>query len=220
MRCFAIFSLLLGLSATVLGSAVPGYSQSVHRKGGTNLIYLNTPREGVLQNPRVHSNNVRSYNGKSAANPYNTDSGLPYGASAERYNDLVFVLPREAVPMIAINPWDPITDRTIDRLRRNYPWIRRTDSVRQDLIAAQNQYLRERGYVDSVRSFTSQRPQVEIPSDYLAEDFNQTKPDTVEQPRQSRTLIIRAANTEDLEIPQTLNEGSVIRVRPSADQPR
>ena len=125
---------------------------------GPSVIFLQTPREGVLQNNDPRRASVRSVTATIGGNPYDARSPLPYGAPLNEADDVVLVRPREEVPYIAINPWEPITDRTIDELERNYPWIRRTESIRNDLINARNQYLRERGYINSVRGFKNQSP--------------------------------------------------------------
>lgn len=184
---------------------------------GPRTIYLSAPREGVLLNCDPHRGSVRTYTADSGGNPFDTRSPLPYGAAPEDAGDLAIVRTREAVPYMAISPWQPITDRTINELRRNYPWIRRTGSIRQDLIMAQNQYLRERGYVSSIRGFTNQSARAEADRDSGSEPRvyappAQTEPDAEPQ------LIIRESSAEEAArmVRDRLNEESVIRVR-SAD---
>ena len=120
------------------------------------VIVLQTPRRGVLQNRSPYTTSVRGYTKDRVATPYDATSGLPHGATREAAHELIVVRPHEAVPSIAINPWEPITDRTIDELEHNFPWLRRTESIRNDLVLARNQYLREQGYTSTVRSFKNQ----------------------------------------------------------------
>jgi hypothetical protein len=157
----ALAALLAGLIPLSHSDAAAPYAGPSFLDGPYQppLILLQTPRRGVLQNAPSQYGSVRSYTNDRGGNTYDVHSPLPFGAPLDAANELVIVRPREAVPAIAISPWEPITDRTIDELERNYPWIRRTESIRQDLVIARNQYLRERGYVGTVRSFTNRAPQ-------------------------------------------------------------
>lgn len=184
---------------------------------GGRLIVLSTPRDGVLLNPNPHRGNVRGFTGGSSANAYDPQSHLPYGASSDQIQEMLLVLPRENVPAIAISPWEPITDRTIDQLRRDYPWLRRTESIRQDLIFAQNQYLREHRYIGSVRSFTNRRTPETRP--YSSDEFQTFAPPAAQdQPRQRPTqsmLVVRPSGSQPAADALNLNEDSVIRVHTS-----
>lgn len=178
------------------------------------LILLQTPRQGVLQNAQPERGGVRGYTADTGANMYVSSSPLPYGASLEAAQDLVIVRPRENVPYIAISPWEPVTDRTIDELKRNYPWLRRTDSIKQDLRIARNQYLRERGYIDSVRTFhnDSARKGDEKSSDSPQSFMN--APDNAERDADPQLVIIETNQQESRRIATDRLKGdSVIRVR-------
>lgn len=148
----AVTPLAPALSATPSHSCGSSYASVKQPR----VIVLQTPREGVLQNRSPSRTSVRGYTNDRGANPYDATSGLPYGATRDAAQELIVVRPREAVPYIAISPWEPVTDRTIEELRRNFPWLRRTDSIRNDLVLARNQYLREHGYTSTVRSFKNQ----------------------------------------------------------------
>lgn len=183
------------------------------------LILLQTPRQGVLQNPRPDTSGVHGYTAESGANMFVGNSPLPYGASLEAAQDLVIVRPRENVPYIAISPWEPITDRTIDELKRNYPWLRRTDSIKQDLQIARNQYLRERGYIDSVRTFhnpAARKAESEETSRSAQTFMNapeQNAPDAEPQ-----LVIIENDSEQSRRIAtERLKQDSVIRVRMNND---
>lgn len=215
----ALTALLAGLvplahSDAAAPHAGPGFIEGPYQPP---LILLQTPRRGVLQNAASHYGSVRSYTNDRGGNQYDVLSPLPFGAPLDAANELVIVRPREAVPSIAISPWEPITDRTIDELERNYPWIRRTESIRQDLVIARNQYLRERGYVGTVRSFTNRATQPE-PTD--TRPMRVFSPGAAEQPQggDPHLIIIESGNESqrDRIVQERLKPESVIRSSESA----
>jgi len=180
-------------------------------------ILLQTPRDGVLQNRLYDRGGVRSFTASGGANEYVTSSPLPYGAPIEAADELVVVRPREAVPYIAISPWEPITDRTIDELRRFYPELRRTESIEQDLRIAQNQYLRERGYIASVRGFRNDGANQRASAAREAPSVMRNAPESAPGDPQ---LVITQSDAQDGRsvVNERLKSESVIRVRSSSDQ--
>jgi hypothetical protein len=183
------------------------------------VILLQTPRPGVLQNSRPDRGGVRGYTAEAGSNIFVSNSPLPYGASLEASQDLVIVRPRENVPYIAISPWEPVTDRTIEELHRHYPWLRRTDSIKQDLRIARNQYLRERGYIDSVRTFHNDNARkAEVDESSEASQTYMNAPDNTESDAEPQLVIIETDRQESRRIASNrLKEDSVIRVRNSDD---
>ena len=197
--------------------AAPGYyeppRQSLDVPYGQRVIYLQTPREGVLQNFNPRYASVRSVTATPGGNPYDALSPLPYGAPLHEAEALVIVRPQERVPNIAISPWEPITDRTIDELRRNYPWSRRTESSRNDLVAAQNQFLRERGYIASVRGFKNQSPAVRtIAAEEPYRVYGEARP-AARRATGTPQLVIAPSSAENREqvVDRRLKRESIIR---------
>lgn len=82
--------------------------------------------------------------------------GLPgpasYGAPASAVNDIIYVQTREPLPLVAVSPWVNLDQQNIKHLRRDRPWIRRANSVLEDLRRAQVQHLTEQGYIQKVRT--------------------------------------------------------------------
>jgi len=183
------------------------------------LILLQTPRHGVLQNPRPDRGGVRGYTAEAGSNMFVSSSPLPYGASLEAAGDLVIVRPRESIPYIAISPWEPVTDRTIEELERHYPWLRRTDSIKQDLRIARNQYLRERGYIDSVRTFHNDNARkAEVEESSEASQTYMNAPDNTESDAEAQLVIIETNQQESRRIAtERLKADSVIRARSASD---
>ena len=211
--------------ATTSSSAVNASGNHNHRgflseRYQTPLILLQTPRQGVLQNPRPDHTGVRGFTSDSGSNVFVSSSPLPYGAPLEAAQDLVIVRPRENVPYIAMSPWEPVTDRTIEELERHYPWLRRTDSIKQDLRIARNQYLRERGYVDSVRTFHS--PSARKAESNASERPPQTYmngPEAAEVDAEPQLVIIENDRHESRRIAsERLKGDSIIRVRSTNDE--
>lgn len=216
----ALTPLLFASTLTLSADAHTDSRRVINSHYGPRIIHLSTPREGVLLNSNPRCETVRSFTADSGGTPFDTRSPLPYGAPVDEAHELAIVRTREAVPYMAISPWEPITDRTIDELRRNYPWIRRTGSIRQDLILAQNQYLRERGYVGGVRGFTNQSAQSDQDDRTDHQVFSagaQEEPASEAEPQ----LIIRESSPEEAAsmVRDRLNEESVIRASP-ADETR
>lgn len=180
---------------------------------GPTVILLQTPREGVLQNIDPRTAPVRSVTATTGGNPYDARSPLPYGAPLSEAEDVVLVRPRENIPYIAISPWEEINDRTIDELERNYPWIRRTESIRNDLVNARNQYLRERGYINSVRGFKNQSPEPDtVRADEQRRVYGRAQ-DPAGQSNAEPQLVIVPSDPEQREqvVEDRLKDESIIR---------
>jgi len=209
--------------AASLAAAGPRPHAFLHPHSGAyslkhpRAILLQTPREGVLQNRLPYQSGVRSFTATEGSNEFDTSSPLPYGAPIQAAGELVIVRPREAVPSIAISPWEPITDRTIEELRRNYPALRRTSSIEQDLRIAQNQYLRERGYIASVRGFRSSN--ADQPARSSSRPVRITQPASVSAPGNPQLVITESdAESSRSLATERLKSDSIIRVRSSSDQ--
>lgn len=82
--------------------------------------------------------------------------GLPgpasYGAPAGAIDDVIYVQTREPLPVVVVSPWVNLDQQNIKHMRRDRPWIRRADSVLEDLRRAQVQHLTEQGYIQKVRT--------------------------------------------------------------------
>lgn len=82
--------------------------------------------------------------------------GAPFGANEE----VIFVRSDTGLPDIAINPFDTIDDSTFDTIERQIPFIGSTrtktalvkDEILSELREAKNQWLREQGYIQKVRT--------------------------------------------------------------------
>lgn len=214
------FAIACTASLALAGSHPHGHAyphSGAYSLNAPRTILLQTPREGVLQNRTYDFGGVRSFTASDDSNRYDTSSPLPYGAPVEAAGELVIVRPREAVPYIAISPWEPITDRTIDELKRLYPDLRRVDSIEQDLRVARNQYLRERGLVASVRGFRN-------PNADLQAGASNGPPRVMENapapPSGDPQLVITESEEQSGRriVSERLNSDSIIRVRSSTDQ--
>lgn len=126
---------------------------------------------GLLELPPHADHAVRAFRGDRSAqpaDPFVVRPGRPafpgpgpahYGAAPELDDRLIFVrLESEPWPVIALSPWQDVTDDTIDLITRDRPWLERsryrTDRVQDELQAARNRWLRTHGYIGGVRQFT------------------------------------------------------------------
>ncbi len=82
---------------------------------------------------------------------------LRYGVDPQSANELIAVRTREPLPTVLISPYEEINGRTRDEIRRQFPYARRVDTITSDLRQAQRQYLKDRGVILSVRSFSGDR---------------------------------------------------------------
>lgn len=118
-------------------------------------IVLSVPRDhgrSLVLNPDPSPGDVGQLTGGRETGDYVPGSPLPYGADPAHAGVLIFVRTREPLPPIAISPWEEITQEHIVELLRTRPWIRRGDSILQDLQRAQSQWLREHGYTGRPRT--------------------------------------------------------------------
>ncbi|MCA9294680.1 MAG: hypothetical protein KDA20_12795 [Phycisphaerales bacterium] len=112
-------------------------------------IVLSLPRDhgrSLVLNADPSPGDVGQATGGRETGNYVPNSPLPYGADPAQAGVLIFVRTREPLPPIAISPWEEITQEHVAELLRTRPWIRRGDSILQDLRSAQAQWLREHGY--------------------------------------------------------------------------
>ena len=129
---------------------------------------------------------------------------------------LILVRTREPLPPIAISPWERIDERMIDQLRRDRPWIRRTDSILEDLRTAQQTWLRENGFTNRVVT-VSGTPQAAAPTP-LADHTRTSRPQTA-QTNTPSTLHIAIGEGSAERVPSAagrLRTGTIISVRPKA----
>lgn len=84
---------------------------------------------------------------------------LQYGIAVEAADDLIAVRTREPLPTIVTSPYQVINERTREEIRRQFPYVRRSETVTEDIRRAQNRYLKDIGAVLTVRSFSGDRPQ-------------------------------------------------------------
>jgi len=83
-----------------------------------------------------------------------------YGATSGQNEDVIFVRSETGLPNIAISPFDTIDDFTFQTIEEQIPFIGRTrtmtklrkDEVLTELREAKNQWLREQGYIQKVRT--------------------------------------------------------------------
>lgn len=76
------------------------------------------------------------------------------GADADLSNLLIYARTTYPLPDVAISPWQKIDDRTFDDIRRLRPWIsnQRRGQIVGELREAQQRWLRQNGYVRTVRT--------------------------------------------------------------------
>ena len=150
--------------------------------------------------------------------------GAPFGANEE----VIFVDSETGLPNLAINPFDTIDDETFETIADQIPFISstrtRTDLVKDDVLrelrTAKNKWLREQGYIQTVRTHVNPVV-VHGKPEASAEDASSIEPRAIirkrtmgdthagvdrelEVEREGRTVVI--SNGVEL------NEGSVIRV--------
>ena len=82
------------------------------------------------------------------------------GAAPDLADALIFAQTRYPLPPVALSPWQDITDATFDDIRRLRPWIKneRRDQILGDLREAQQIWLRQNGYVRTVRTHINRFP--------------------------------------------------------------
>jgi hypothetical protein len=76
------------------------------------------------------------------------------GAEPGLAGALIYAQTRTPLPAVALSPWQTIDDATFDDIRRLRPWIKneRRGEVLADLREAQQAWLRQNGYVRTVRT--------------------------------------------------------------------
>lgn len=156
-------ALPLGFGASGGFAVVPGAGE-----GGVGVYSAIRPRlDGVVLNPqpagrrgpiRFRGSGIGSVQAGGAGLQFNTDSPTRFGASRDDLDTIIFVRTRDALPPIAISPWQDVTDENIDALVRANPFLvssNRADLL-EDLREGRRQWLRENGYL-SPRTYTGTR---------------------------------------------------------------
>ncbi|MEO1130758.1 MAG: hypothetical protein AAFX05_13785 [Planctomycetota bacterium] len=83
-----------------------------------------------------------------------------FGAPPAANDDIIYVRSDTGLPVLAISPWVNIDQRTTDLIESEFPRIpntgiltfQRSEQIRRELREAQNQWLREQGYIQKVRT--------------------------------------------------------------------
>lgn len=152
--------IVIGGSLTVIGggretSAVTIYS-AIRPRTGTR-IYNPIPVERTR--PVRFTGGSLGSEDQTAGRRFNTDSLTELGASDDVLDQLIYVRTRDALPPIAISPWQEVTDANVDELIRQQPFLRSSnrDELLEDLQAGRRQWLRENGYAGGTRSFVNNR---------------------------------------------------------------
>ncbi len=177
-------------------------------------ILLVAPPEGVLLNTlRENRSSVQTFTRDGGTLPSSRYvSGLPYGAAPDRLDALAFVRTEEPLPPLAISPFEPVDEVLVDELQRRRPWIRRGSSILEDLRAGRRQWLRENGYILSVRTHVNERARAEA----------EPAPIRLELPAGEPEAAAPRTDVEERPDPQ-LRPGSIVRVRvvesPAAETP-
>ncbi|GAB4514788.1 MAG: hypothetical protein Tsb0013_19210 [Phycisphaerales bacterium] len=157
---------LWALAITVTAFAAPRHDP---------VVLVTPPRDGspLLTRTDIVAPNVRTFTRDRGARSFRVPlTGVPeegplrYGVTPAETRDLIAVRTREPLPTLLVSPFEDINERTRDELRRQFPYVRRVDTVTDDLRRAQRQYLREQGLILNVRTFrgtpasgvTSNRP--------------------------------------------------------------
>ncbi|TVQ82229.1 MAG: hypothetical protein EA380_00645 [Phycisphaeraceae bacterium] len=141
------------------------------------------PRPGLLLNAEPWPSNrvdspFRAQNGRLWATrgnigsrtvvgelPYGYPGPAAYGAPASGIDDIIFVRSKTGLPMVAISPWTTINSDTTDLISSEVPFLwrslsltsTRTPEIRRELERAQHLWLREQGYIQTVRQHVNLR---------------------------------------------------------------
>lgn len=97
--------------------------------------------------------------------PYGYPGPAGYGAPAEGIDDIIFVRSKTGLPMVAISPWTTINSDTTDLIANEVPFLwrslsltsTRSSEIRKELERAQHLWLREQGYIQTVRQHVNLR---------------------------------------------------------------
>lgn len=160
------------VAAALSGAPSPGhgiYSDLVTGVPLTNGNLLNTQPYPPYARPKTvtYTNGGRLWAPATAADKIYS-SLYPGGGPATVGADLgladarFFVRPNsEPFPDVILSPWQQIDQTTFDDLTRRRPWLRRspsrTDGLIMELRAAQNEWLRQTGYINHVRTHVNAR---------------------------------------------------------------
>ena len=141
----------------------PGFdfdSQTIFATPHNNLPLLNLrpyPARRVSSPDRPELGRVwvsRTPGEKIAESVFPGPGPQSLGADVDLSNLLIYARTTYPLPDVAISPWQKIDDTTFDDIRRRRPYIsnQERDSILGDLREAQQKWLRQNGYVRTVRT--------------------------------------------------------------------
>lgn len=146
--------------------------------------------------------------------------GLPgpasYGAPVGAIDDVIYVQTREPLPVVAVSPWVNLDQQNIKHLRRDRPWIRRADSVLEDLRRAQVQHLTEQGYIQKVRTHVNPATLAKMLSDGKpVADANAVPRPTSEDIKPRAVIRVKQRHAKPPEV-----EAAAPQATPETDAPK
>ena len=175
-------------SVCVAAQPVQEYTREARSSRSEGLVSKRTftpaanPRAGLLLNPAPYPNNRtddvdRFENGRVWVSRSPVGSRPPigeltrgtpgpafYGVGAEGHDEVIFVATSDVRSYIAISPYQQIDERTLAEIRRFEPNLSRTSDSAEarrllnELRAGQNQWLKEQGLIQRVRTHVSADP--------------------------------------------------------------
>lgn len=150
MRSITASIALLAVATTVFGAdrLDPVVIVPPPRDGSPLLTRVTDGRPTVRTFTR--NTGVRSFEVRASGVP--AQGPQQYGIANDQ-GTLIAVRTREPLPVLLIDPFLTIDERTTDEIRRSFPYARRTDEITDDLRTARRQYLRDAGLIVRVRSF-------------------------------------------------------------------
>lgn len=112
--------------------------------------------------------------------PWGFPGAAGYGAPPEAIDEVIFVQVKEPLPVIAISPWENLSDDELRaRIERGRPWIRRSEPRTRDMLDelrwAQLQWLKQQGFVQKVRTHVNAAPA----KDEQQQTKNNTEPSAI-----------------------------------------
>jgi hypothetical protein len=152
--------------------------------------------------------------------PYGFPGAAGYGAPFGANEEVIFVRSETGLPEIAISPFDTIDDSTFETIERQIPFIGSTrtktslvkDEILSELREAQNQWLREQGYIQKVRTHVNPMVIHGTPDVAEARDASTIEPRAIIRKREMGDVSADAGG--ELE---TVAQGRTVRISSETD---